>query len=87
MELLIKKFISSFLLFLCPGKIEVKVKNVLNLAPRHENLWGNGGIAASFLTSTLDVLSAKRHAPVVLLPGPAQALHFVEEEARSTVLV
>ena len=31
-------FISSFLLFLYPGKVEVKVKNVLNLAPRHENL-------------------------------------------------
>jgi hypothetical protein len=40
----------------------------------------------SFLASTLDVLSAKCHAPVILLPGPAQALHVVEEDAKSTVL-
>ena len=32
------KFISSFLLFLYPGKVEVKVKNVRNLARRHGNL-------------------------------------------------
>jgi hypothetical protein len=41
----------------------------------------------SFLTSTLDVLSVKRHAPVFLFPGQVQPLHFVEEDARSTVQV
>jgi hypothetical protein len=37
-----------------PPIIKGEVIPVLNLAPRHEDVWGNGGIAPPFLTSALD---------------------------------
>jgi hypothetical protein len=49
-------------------KVEGKVVRVLNYAPRHEGVWGSGGVAPPFLTSALNVGELSGTRPAALLP-------------------
>jgi hypothetical protein len=57
---------------LLPAKVKLKVKLspcLINKAPRHEDKWGSGGIASSFLTSTLDGRELLASRPGCFSPG------------------
>jgi hypothetical protein len=50
-----------------PGEYWVEVKR--KAVPRHEDVWGSGGIAPPFLTSELVDVNGQLHASAALPPG------------------
>jgi hypothetical protein len=50
---------------------------LINYVPRHQDVWGIGGIAPSFLTSALDGVAGQFHALVALSLGKSPFTHYI----------
>jgi hypothetical protein len=70
------------------GKVQVKLSLwLVSEAVCHEDIWGSGGIAPSFLTSALMEMSGQLHAPAALSPWKEPSVLIGKEAGFTPELV
>jgi hypothetical protein len=78
MTVSISGYIASDFEMISDSMIEVNLSmGLINYSPRHEDIWGSGGIAPPFLTSVLYGGECQLHALAPLSPGKNPGTHWI----------